>query len=124
MKLRFRENSVRLRVNRHEVDKLAAGNSIEEEVAFPNSASLRYIFEAGMNDEPLISFKDGVIRVAAPLAQIRTWAHAEATIGLYFKVPAGESVLSVSIEKDLQCIDGPADEFDPDAFPRETRTNC
>jgi hypothetical protein len=124
MKLRFRENSVRLRVNRREVARLAAGKPIEEEVAFPNSASLRYIFEADANKEPLISFKDGVIRVAAPLAQIRNWAHAEASIGLYFQVPAGESVLKVSIEKDLQCVDGPVEEHDPDTFPRQTRTNC
>ena len=124
MKLRFRENSMRLRVNRLEVDKLAAGDSIEEEIAFPNSAFLRYIFEAGTNEEPLISFKDGVIRVAAPLAQIRNWACAESTIGLYFQLPAGERMLKVSIEKDLQCVDGPADELDPDAFPRETTTNC
>ena len=124
MKLRFRENSVRLRVNRREVNRLAAGNAIEEEVSFPNSATLKYIIEASMNDEPLISFKNGVLRVAAPLTQIRNWAHAEASIGLYFQLPAGESVLRVSIEKDLQCVDGPAAEFDPDAYPRQTGTNC
>ncbi len=123
MKLRFRENTLRLRVNRREVDKLAAGEAIEEEVEFPNSARLRYIFEGTTREEWRVSFKDGVIRVTAPLGQVQNWARADA-MGLYFDVPADKRMLKVSIEKDLQCVDGPPDELDPDAFPRQTRTNC
>ena len=123
MKLRFRANTLRLRVNRGEVDRLAAGEALEEEIAFPNSAHLRYIFQSASGNEPLVSFQDGVIRVIAPLAQVQDWAHAEA-IGLYFDIPADKNMLKVSIEKDLQCIDAPPDEFDPDAFPRETKGNC
>jgi hypothetical protein len=123
MKLRFRGNTLRLRVNRREVDKLAAGGAIEEQVAFPNSSRLRYIFEAVTSEGPLASFKEGVIRVTAPLAQVQDWARAD-DIGLYFDLPAGELMLTVAIEKDLQCVDGPPDELDRDAFPRQTRTNC
>jgi hypothetical protein len=123
MKLRLRENTLRLRVNRREVDRLAAGEAIEEYMAFPNSAQLSYILETGGREEPLVSFKDGVIRVTAPLVEVQNWAQAE-SVGLYFQVPAGELFLKVSIEKDLQCVDGPSEELDPDAFPRQTRTNC
>ena len=123
MKLRFRENTLRLRVNRREVDRLAAGEAVEEQLTFPDSAHLRYMFETVGDQEPLVSFKEGLIRVAAPLAQVRDWAHGD-SIGLYFHVPAGELILKVSIEKDLQCVDGSPEELDPDAFPRQTRTNC
>jgi hypothetical protein len=123
MKLRFRENTLRLRVNRSEVDRLAAGGAIEEEVAFPDSSRLRYIFETVTDNGFLASFKEGVIRVTAPLAQVQNWARGD-DIGLYFDLLAGDGMLKVLIEKDLQCVEGPPEELDPDAFPRQTRTDC
>ncbi|MDQ2712441.1 MAG: hypothetical protein M3Y24_09480 [Acidobacteriota bacterium] len=118
MKLRFRQNSLRLRVNRREVDTLASGQAIREVVRFPNRARFTYVFESFGNGEPQASFEDGEMRVAAPLSDIQNWARSEA-IGLYFDFQAECMTLSVAIEKDLECLDGPPEEQDPDAFPRE-----
>jgi Family of unknown function (DUF7009) len=123
VKLRFRNNSLRLRVNRPEVENLAAGGSLEERVDFPGGGRLSYILESSPEAEPAASFRDSVIRVAAPDWEIKDWARGEA-IGLYFQVAANESALRVAIEKDLECIDEPLEERDPDAFPRIPGKNC
>ncbi len=123
MKLRFRGNSLRLRLNRGEVETLASGTALREEVVFPNGAHFAYIFEPQANSSPQASFEGGVIRVAAPISKIRDWAHGE-SIGLYFDVSAQNATLKVAIEKDLECIDGQLEERDPDAFPRGQEKVC
>jgi hypothetical protein len=123
MKLRFRENSLRLRLNRAEVENLAAGGSLEELVEFPGNVRLSYVLESSAESTPAVSFQDGVIRVSAPDWEVKDWAKTDA-IGLYFHVPAGAKALKVAIEKDLECVDGSPEEHDPDAFPRPAGKIC
>jgi hypothetical protein len=123
MKLRFRDNSLRLRLNRREVETVAAGSLLEERVLFPGEDILSYVLEPGPRSEPDVSFRQGVVRICAPAPKLREWAASEA-IGLYFEFPAGARVLKVAIEKDLECTDGPPEERDPDAFPRGSGKNC
>jgi hypothetical protein len=122
VKLRFRKNSLRLRVNRREAADLASGSPLEERVYFPGDTCIRYVLEASAQSSPRASFADATIRVSAPQHLVRDWA-ANDTIGIYFDLPVNGSELRVAIEKDLECIDGPADERDPDAFPRPMK-NC
>ncbi|SRR5579884_761199 len=120
MKLRFRENRLRLRVNRREVEALSNGTSLLEQVDFPGDARLAYILESASTNSPAAEFKSGVIRVAVPASEIQAWASTD-TIGIYFELPANGKPLKVAIEKDLECSDAPAEERDPDAYPRK---NC
>lgn len=122
MKLRFRDNSLRLRLNRPEVENLAAGGSLEEQVDFPGSARLSYVLEPSQESAPTASFRNGVIRISAPDWQVKDWAKGDA-IGLYFQLAGDGSALKVAIEKDLECVDASAEERDPDAFGR-TGKNC
>jgi hypothetical protein len=111
MKLRFRGNSLRLRVNRKEVARLAAAEELVEEVRFGNE-TLGYSLKA---DATCTAEFDGKrIRVTAPLTE---WASAD-EIGFYFEAARG---LKVAIEKDLECVDGPEEEKDPYAFPRSEK---
>ncbi|MBV9085122.1 MAG: hypothetical protein JOZ62_20800 [Acidobacteriaceae bacterium] len=123
MKLRFRANTLRLRVNQREVEDLAAGASIEERVSFPDDATIRYVLEPSAGSTPAASFREGTIRVSAPGDQMRDWARSDA-VGIYFELPANGTCLKVAIEKDLECVDGPPEERDPEAFPRATGRNC
>lgn len=123
MKLRCRNNSLRLRVNRREAEGLAAGAILEEEVHFPGDARMIFVLEPSAHAMPEASFYQGVIRIAAPQEQLRDWANSD-SIGLYFELPANGTSLRVAIEKDLECLDGPAEERDPHAFPRDIRKNC
>lgn len=123
MKLRFRGNTLRLRVNQREARMLAGGLSLREEVLFPNLAKLQYVFEPRASGPVQATFEGGIVRVVAPLTEVRNWARSEA-IGLYFEVQADDTVLKVSIEKDLECTDGTPETHEPDAFPRTSGNNC
>jgi Family of unknown function (DUF7009) len=123
MKLRFRGNTLRLRVNRREVDALASGDLVQENVLFPNQTCFTYIFEPSGNATPHASFESNTLRVAAPLLQVKDWARAE-VIGLYYNFETEGTVLKVAIEKDLECTDSTSEDQDPDAFPRPKGNNC
>ncbi len=111
MKLRFRKNNLRLRVNQQEVALLAAGKELAEQVVFAGGATLGYVLASSADATASAEFDGKVIRITAPLGN---WVRA-ADIGYYFEVQPG---LKVAIEKDLECVDGPEEEKDPLAYPR------
>lgn len=120
MKLRFRQNTLRLRVNRREVEGLTSGAALTECVHFPGNTELAYVLESAASNSPVAEFSGGTIRVAVPATEINTWASTDA-IGMYFELPANGRPLKIAIEKDLECVDGPPEEHDPHAYPRK---NC
>lgn len=121
MKLRFRNNSLRLRVNQREVNGLVSGAVLEEQVVFPGDSRISYTLQS--SSAAAASFRQGVIRVLAPQQQVEEWANG-GSIGMYFEFPADGTSLKVAIEKDLECVDGPPEEHDPEAFPRVNTKNC
>ncbi|MBV9404996.1 MAG: hypothetical protein JO211_06610 [Acidobacteriaceae bacterium] len=123
MKLRFRQNSLRLRVNRREVEGLAAGAILKEQIHFPGNVRFVYMLESSPDRTPGASFENGVIRVRAPEQQLRRWAASE-EIGIYFELSGNGTSLRIAIEKDLECVDGPSEEQDPHAYPRVLSKNC
>ena len=123
MKLRLKENSIRLRLNQSEVTAVASGEVLRQDVVFPGDSRLSYLLRATQASGPSVSFESGVIEVCLPEVTIQHWFRVE-DIGVYFHSPAGSSELHVAIEKDLECLDGPPGEYDPDAFPRLLRKSC
>lgn len=124
MKLRFRNNSVRLRVNRREVEALVEGRVLEEQISFPRNSRIAYTLQSSSNPAGEASFEAGTIRISAPAYQVNNWASTD-TVGIYFELPANGSSLKVAIEKDLECVDGSPEEYDPEAFPRaESSKTC
>jgi hypothetical protein len=123
MKLRFRANSLRLRVNQKEVEALAAGDVLTEGIQFPGGTTLSYVLTTQAATEPRAHFANGSIQIAAPQALIVAWAASD-DIGLYFSLLTGADPLKIAIEKDLECMDGPVEEKDPDAFPRAVGSVC
>ena len=114
MKLRFRNNSLRLRLNQREAAALSAGKAIEEHVDFPGGSALAYRLVPADSPDAGAEFSAGVITVSIPAATAKSWEQSD-DIGVYYR--AGS--LDVAIEKDLECKDGPEAERDPYAYPRE-----
>ena len=102
---------------------LASGRSIEEKITFPGNAQLCYALETRDEPSPAASFERNEIRISAPRETVRDWAEG-GEIGLYFEFPADGNTLKVAIEKDLECVDGPLEERDPEAFPRAVSSGC
>jgi len=113
MKLRFRKNSLRLRLNQREVAALSAGEAIEERVDFPGS-TLLYRLVPSASPEGAARFSEGTITVSLPETMARSWERS-GDIGVYYR--AGS--LDVAIEKDLECTEVREEERDPFAYPRK-----
>jgi hypothetical protein len=118
MKLRIRTNTLRLRLNQKEVEGLAAGQTLKEQIDFPGGTSLAYSLGSSPAADPQVFFANGKIQITAPHALLMNWVSGE-DLGLHLSLPTGAEPLKISIEKDLVCIDGPVEERDPHAFPRE-----
>jgi hypothetical protein len=118
MKLRIRANTLRLRLNQKEVERLAAGDVLQERIDFPGGTSLSYLLKVASAAGAEALFEGGRIHINLPRTPIVSWAHDE-ELGIYFSLPTGAEPLNIAIEKDLVCIDGPPEERDPLAFPRE-----
>src|SRR5689334_12823197 len=119
MKLRLRGNSLRLRVNQKDVADLASGRTLAETLVFPAGAEFRYTLAVGESSiEASAQLVASTISVTLPEEKVRRWA-TEEDVGIYFELPAGDTVLKVAIEKDLECLGAPAEERDPLAYPRE-----
>ena len=114
MKLRFRRNSLRLRLNQREAAALAAGEVLEERVEFPGGSTLLYRLVADSSPVPRAEFSKNVITVGLPAANARAWERSD-DVGVYYR--AGS--LDVAIEKDLECTDLREEERDPYAYPRK-----
>jgi hypothetical protein len=125
MKLRFHQNSLRFRLNQLEVGRLAAGYRLTEEVWLPGSDQpLQY--SLGVHEgETAVEFHlaSGGLTVLLRHAEVKVWAKA-AELEFHRSLPTLRQPLKLMIEKDLECLDGPAEERDPHAFPRDEKSAC
>lgn len=119
MKLRIRGDSVRLRLKRGEVDRIAAGTSIVEETHFPG-AVLRYRLEVSENADISAHFDSRSLVIRLPESEALRWAGSD-EVSLYAEQHAsGANALSILIEKDFKCIEPGHHrdcEDDEDTFP-------
>ena len=116
MKLRIRGNSIRLRLRRGEVERLATEGVVEERTDFGGGRTLTYALVA--EDVPAVSAElDGArIVVRVPRAAAARWAATE-DVGIECFQPAADGPLKIRVEKDFACTDAAADEPQDDAFP-------
>lgn len=111
MKLRLRGNSLRLRLERHEVAELRARGAVEDAIDFGPGARLAY--RLARRDVPVLaaSFDGRGITVDVPDAVALDFCDTD-RVG--FDGTAGG--VRVLVEKDWQCL-APRGEDDGDAYP-------
>jgi hypothetical protein len=104
MKLRIRGNSIRLRLKRSEVDRLAVGDKLVEETQFPASV-LSYSLELSDADDMLARFENGSIEITMPRKIIPEWADTD-LVSLHSeqKLPS-DDILTLLVEKDFSCLE-------------------
>src|ERR1700683_554184 len=119
MKLRFKPNSVRLRLNRDEVMKFAKAGEIAETIEFPGRAVFRYGLRVSSGAAAETArIENGELMLSVPAADAKAWAGRDGGIGLYYEQKAeGGGSLRVTIEEEFQCIAGAAEEIDPAGSP-------
>ena len=105
MKIRILDSSIRLRLDRAEVDRIGAGESVTATTEFPNGAQFTYALAASEAAAPTASFEAGCMTVWVPREEAHEWATDETRVGIHTSqaVKAGE--LKLLIEKDFECLD-------------------
>ncbi len=105
MKLRIRGDSVRLRLKKGEVSRLASGEKIIETTRFPGN-DLTYSLELAEGAPDMTaSFTDGNLAVKMPTEIIPDWADTD-LVSLYSEqeLPGGDK-LALLVEKDFSCLE-------------------
>ena len=124
MKLRLRENSIRLRLLQSEIKNLKENGSVSETITFGKSQILVYrlqISDAAQAVSASIENDEIIVEIPRKIAGV--WISTE-QVGLQTqqKIDGGKT-LSILIEKDFVCVDRPADADNIDAFPHP-KMNC
>ena len=126
MKLRLRQNSIRLRLLQNEVRQLLETGSISETIAFGIDTSENLTYSLRNSEEAADIFAkvaDNHIEVFLPIKMAEAWADTE-EIGLYAEQKIRDTTdLKIVIEKDLVCLDRPEDPDNKDAF-LHPKTKC
>ena len=107
MKIRIKGNTIRFRVTRPEVAKLAEGAALRESMEFGAGQRLVWILDRGAGFEA--AFRDGMVTVRLPASDVERWAAGDDE-GIY----GTSGTIDIAVEKDFACLGRAAD---PDAFP-------
>ena len=127
MKLRIRGNSIRLRLLRSEVDRLAANGVVSEDIRFGTATdqALKYsVASSDGVDEVTAQFSDNHIIVMLPESMALKWMTTD-DVGIQAAQPISEGCdLSILIEKDFACSGRPEDPDNGDTFQDPSVGGC
>jgi hypothetical protein len=110
MKLRIKGNSIRFRLTRSEVDRLAVEFKISEKVEFGDQPLL-YCVRCSDEHELTASFKDHTVILDLPKMMVQELVSTD-RVG--FKGQSG--AISLLVEKDFTCLDN-VEEDQSDNYP-------
>jgi hypothetical protein len=118
LKLRIRDNSIRLRLTRPEVETVRADALVRGRVRFAGGNSFDYILEsspATVKAEAHIS--NNVLTVRIPENEIMQWVTTEQVSISAEQILDGGDLLKILIEKDFACLAPRDGEDESDMYP-------
>ena len=117
MKLRIRDNSVRLRLTRGEVEQLRDTGLVSARTGFPGGRDFQYVVEsspASVNPGAFLS--ECVITVRLPETTVLAWANSE-QVSIRGEQHLDDDKLTILVEKDFACLAPREGEDESDMFP-------
>ena len=118
MKLRIRDNSIRLRLERGEVDRLRDTGLVAAKTGFAGGGELGYVVEsspASVTPEAVLS--DSTVTVRLPESTVLAWADSEQVSIVGEQQLAEGNALAILVEKDFACLAPREGEDESDMFP-------
>lgn len=117
MKLRIRDNSVRLRLTRGEVEALRDDGLVTARTGFPGGREFRYIVESSpASVKPGAFLSECVITVRLPETTVLAWANSE-QVSIRGEQTQDDEQLTILVEKDFVCLAPREGEDEADMFP-------
>ena len=118
LKLRIRDNSIRLRLSQTEVESVNANGLVRGRVPFAGSNSFDYVLESSpATVRPEAHISNNVLTVRIPQSDIKQWAESEQVSIASDQVLDGGEQLKILIEKDFACLAPREGEDESDMFP-------
>lgn len=129
MKLRIRDNSLRLRLERGEVAALRDQQQVTASTGFADGAVFRYRVECSRAGQDLEAiYEDNALIVRIPPATVHAWADSgQISMQGEQVLPDGEC-LAILVEKDFACLAPREGEDESDMYPHpeagDTTVKC
>lgn len=127
MKLRLRDNSIRLRLTQPEVDSMQTDGRVASRVPFAGGAALEYSLQRSDESGAVTAeFNGATLNVIVPAEVVREWAATE-QVSIAAEQPLdGGASLKILVEKDFACLSPREGEDESDMFPHplEGRETC
>ncbi len=124
MKLRIRDNSIRLRLERGEVDVLRDQGIVSAHTGFPGGRKFFYAIESSpASVSPGAFFSDATLTVRLPETMVLDWAiSSQVSINGEQRLDDG-TLLCILVEKDFACLAPREGEDESDMFPHPGATS-
>ena len=118
MKIRIRENTLRFRLGRTEVETFDRTGTIGDTVRFGvGKNDFGYSLEKTLQSDFSASFIDGTIVVQVPALDADKWANYDEVSLAGVFVADDQTKLKILIEKDFVCLNAHNDEDQSDRYP-------
>ena len=119
MKIRIRENTLRIRITQSELKQIAVGELVFSTIKFPGGTKLSYGLYPSVKESTSIRYQQNNIEIE--LGQLdQATLRDEQSVGIQSVHQAGEHTLELLIEKDFSCLHLRAKE-DYDTFPNPNK---
>lgn len=118
MKLRIRDNSVRMRLERAEVDCLQKDGLVSARTRFPGGRSFFYQVESSpASVKPEAFFSESTLTIRLPETDVLGWSStSQVSIAGDQQLDDGET-LAILVEKDFACLAPREGEDESDMYP-------
>ena len=118
MKLRIRDNSIRLRLTRPEVERANSDGLVKGQVQFAGSNSFAYILESSpATVKPEAHISNNVLTVRIPQLDVKRWAESD-QVSITSEQDVNDGAqLKILVEKDFACLAPREGEDETDMFP-------
>jgi hypothetical protein len=118
LKLRIRDNSIRLRLTQSEVNQVRDSGLVRGGVRFSGGNSFDYLLESSPATVKLEAhISSNVMSVRVPEADIRAWADSDQVSIASSQSLDDGAALKILIEKDFACLAPRDGEDESDMFP-------
>jgi len=125
MKLRIKDNSIRLRLTKGEIDAIREKGVVTATTGFPGGRHFSYSLESSpASISPAAFYSDNNLSVRLPETLVLAWVMTEqVSIEGEQLLDDGET-LSILVEKDFACLTPRPGEDEADMFPNPDATAC
>lgn len=124
MKLRIRDNSIRLRLTRSEVEELRETGLVASKTGFPGGREFRYQLESSpASVSPGAFLSESVLTVRLPESAVLAWAATEQVSILGEQLLQDGENLGILVEKDFACLAPRENEDESDMYPHPAAKN-